>query len=75
LDAKARYKDNKKNAKGKEKEKKEWSTNAQIKFTDPAFVKLNIPTNTHPTRPCTFFLGGIKVGRIQGCQSSLKFAA
>jgi hypothetical protein len=45
LDAKARDKDNKKNAKGKEKEKeKEWPANAQGKFTDPAFVNLNIPT-------------------------------
>ena len=45
LDAKARDKDNKKNAKGKEKEKeKEWPANAQGKFSDPAFVNLNIPT-------------------------------
>ena len=45
LDAKARDKDNKKNAKGKEKEKeKEWPANAQGKFSDPAFVNLNILT-------------------------------
>ena len=43
LDAKARDKDNKKNAKGKEKEK-EWPANSQGKFTDPAFVNINIPT-------------------------------
>jgi len=45
LDVKARDKDNKKIAKGKEKEKeKEWPANAQGKFTNPAFVNLNIPT-------------------------------
>ena len=41
LDAKARDKDNKKNATGKEKE---WPANVQGEFTDPAFVNLNIPT-------------------------------
>ncbi|EDQ99439.1 uncharacterized protein LACBIDRAFT_335010 [Laccaria bicolor S238N-H82] len=41
LEAKAREKDNKKNAKGKEKE---WPANAQGKFSDPAFVNLTIPT-------------------------------
>ena len=45
LDAKVRDKDNKKNAKGKEKQKeKEWPANSQGKFTDPAFVNINIPT-------------------------------
>ncbi|KDR76941.1 hypothetical protein GALMADRAFT_210130 [Galerina marginata CBS 339.88] len=52
LDAKAREKEKKKESKGKEKEKekeKEWPSNAQRKFSDPAFANLNIPIPP-PTR-------------------------
>ena len=47
IDAKAREKD-KKGGKGKEKE---WPSNAQGKFNDPAFTNLNIPVAPPQRRP------------------------
>lgn len=44
-DAKAREKEQKKNAKAKEKALGEWPTNSQAKFSDPSLHNLNIPSS------------------------------
>ncbi|KAK0205558.1 hypothetical protein DFS33DRAFT_778878 [Desarmillaria ectypa] len=50
-DTKARDKEQKRNSKGKEREKeKAWPANTQMKYSDPSYLNLNAPT-TPPRRP------------------------
>ncbi|KAK0484468.1 hypothetical protein IW261DRAFT_1456698 [Armillaria novae-zelandiae] len=50
-DTKAREKEQKRNSKGKEREReKSWPANTQTKYSDPAYLNLSAPT-TPPRRP------------------------